>query len=93
MEQRKRIFVKRVEDIFRGTDRSYFALLVEPGKGLESEFFLQNSVSSAALCGSLFIISRMESQKSEIQNWDKHEFENHYAATHRSRTTRNHPLP
>ncbi len=35
MEQRKRIFVKRVEDIFRSTDMSYFSLTVEPGKGLE----------------------------------------------------------
>lgn len=35
MEQRKRIFVKRVEDIFRSTDMSYFSLTVEPSKGLE----------------------------------------------------------
>ena len=35
LEQRKRIFVKRVEDIFRSTDMSYFALTVEPTKGLE----------------------------------------------------------
>ncbi len=35
LEQRKRIFVKRVEDIFRSTDMSYFSLTVEPGKGLE----------------------------------------------------------
>ena len=35
MEQRKRIFVKRVEDIFRSTDMSYFSLTVEPTKGLE----------------------------------------------------------
>ena len=35
LEQRKRIFVKRVEDIFRSTDMSYFSLTVEPTKGLE----------------------------------------------------------
>ena len=35
LEQRKRTFVKRVEDIFRSTDMSYFALTVEPTKGLE----------------------------------------------------------
>lgn len=35
IEQRKRIFVKKVEDIFRSTDMSYFSLTVEPSKGLE----------------------------------------------------------
>ena len=35
IDQRKRLFVKKVEDIFRGTDMSYFSLMVEPGKGLE----------------------------------------------------------
>ena len=35
VEQRKRLFVKKIEDIFRGTDMSYFSLMVEPGKGLE----------------------------------------------------------
>ncbi|MDE0297807.1 MAG: DUF4231 domain-containing protein [Candidatus Poribacteria bacterium] len=35
VEQRKRSFVRRVEDIFRSTDMSYFSLTVEPTKGLE----------------------------------------------------------
>ena len=34
-EERKRLFVESVEQIIRGTDISYFALMVEPGRRIE----------------------------------------------------------
>ena len=34
-EQRKRLFVEAVEQVIRGTDISYFALMVEPGRRIE----------------------------------------------------------
>lgn len=34
-EERRRLFVESVEQIIRGTDISYFALMVEPGRRIE----------------------------------------------------------
>ena len=34
-DERKRVFVEKIEGIIQGTDMSYFSLMVEPGKGIE----------------------------------------------------------
>ena len=34
-DEKKRVFVEKIEGIIQGTDMSYFSLMVEPGKGLE----------------------------------------------------------
>lgn len=34
-DQKKRLFIEKIEGILRGTDISYFSLMVEPGKGIE----------------------------------------------------------
>ena len=33
---RKRVFVEKIEGIIQGTDRAYFSLMIEPGKGIEN---------------------------------------------------------
>ena len=32
---KKSLFIEKIEDIIQGTDRSYFSLMIEPGKGIE----------------------------------------------------------
>ena len=34
-EEKKRLFIEKIEGIIQGTDLSYFTLMVEPGKGIE----------------------------------------------------------
>ena len=32
---KKILFIEKIEGIIQGTDRSYFSLMIEPGKGIE----------------------------------------------------------
>ena len=34
-DQKKILFIEKIEGIIQGTDRSYFSLMIEPGKGIE----------------------------------------------------------
>ncbi|MYK20795.1 DUF4231 domain-containing protein [Candidatus Poribacteria bacterium] len=34
-DERKYVFVEKIEGIIQGTDMSYFSLMIEPGKGIE----------------------------------------------------------
>lgn len=34
-DEKKRLFIEKIEGIIQGTDRSYFSLMIEPGKGIE----------------------------------------------------------
>ncbi len=34
-DEKKRVFVEKIEGIIQGTDMSYFSLMIEPGKGIE----------------------------------------------------------
>ena len=34
-DEKKRVFVEKIEGIIHGTDMSYFSLMIEPGKGIE----------------------------------------------------------
>ncbi len=34
-DEKEHLFIEKIENILRGTDMSYFSLMVEPGKGIE----------------------------------------------------------
>ena len=34
-DEKKRLFIEKIEGIIQGTDISYFSLMIEPGKGVE----------------------------------------------------------
>lgn len=35
IDRKKCLFIEKIEGIIQGTDRSYFSLMIEPGKGIE----------------------------------------------------------